>query len=127
MDAAKDDHVSRSARRLLAQPEGIPDIIGDVLNLSHLVIVSEDNGVELFLQGKNVARERVDSGGRRGLPQFEAVYAGSDGVSGVNHARSLFPVSGPVKPRLGRTGGRICFSPGVVYPTLARANRADSA
>src|ERR1051325_7643364 len=59
MDAAKNDHVRFCGRGLLRKTEGIADIIGNILNFRDLIIVGENDGTQLILQGKDFPRQRI--------------------------------------------------------------------
>ncbi len=50
MDAAKQDDVGLRRLRLVGKAQRIAHVIGDLLDLLHLVIVREDDGVFRLLQ-----------------------------------------------------------------------------
>jgi hypothetical protein len=50
MNAAKDDDLRCGFCRLDAEPQGIPHIIGDILDLGKLVVVGEDHRIAPGLQ-----------------------------------------------------------------------------
>ena len=56
MDAAKEDDVGVGLRGLIAQAQRVADEIRDVLDLGHLVIVREDDGVALPFQLRDFLR-----------------------------------------------------------------------
>ena len=54
MNAAEDDDIRLRARRLLGEPQGIPDKIGHILNFRHLVVVGQNHSIQLFLQDEDL-------------------------------------------------------------------------
>ena len=48
------------ARRLLGEAERVADVVGDVLDLGHLVVVREDHGVALRGERADLGLERAD-------------------------------------------------------------------
>ena len=89
VNAAKDDDVGRSFRRLLRKAEGIAHIVGDVLDFGDLVIVREDDGVELFFEGEDFAGEGVVARARH--RRADGVGIGGAGLDfgRVNHGKSV--------------------------------------
>jgi hypothetical protein len=49
MNSAKNDHICISAGGLLAQTQRITHKVGNVLNLTYLVIVGQDNSISFPL------------------------------------------------------------------------------
>src|SRR5919106_221810 len=47
VDAAEDDHLGVGGGGAAREPERITHVVGDVLDLGHLVVVGEDDGVAL--------------------------------------------------------------------------------
>ena len=76
MHAAEDDDVGVGLSGLSREAEGIADEIGDVLDFGHLVIVGEDDGIELFLERKDFAAQRLGLGARHGRTELEAGQSG---------------------------------------------------
>ncbi len=62
MDATEEDDVGLGGLGLVAEAEGVADEIGDALDVLVLVIVGEDDGVALFLEGEDFL---LDGGERR--------------------------------------------------------------
>ena len=60
MHAAEDDDVRTGPGRLLREPEGITDVIGDLLDFGDLIIVCENDGVELFFERENLLGQRFE-------------------------------------------------------------------
>ena len=89
MDAAEDDHIRAGAGRLLRKTEGVAHEIRHVLNLWHLVVVREDDGVVLALEGKNFAGKRLGLGGRARTAQTRQRQVGAArlGFGQINHAK----------------------------------------
>ena len=54
MNAAEHDHIRRRFGSLLREAERIPDIIGHILDLRHLVVVCENDGVACALELKQL-------------------------------------------------------------------------
>jgi hypothetical protein len=71
MHAAEDDDIGIGFGGLLREPEGIADVIRDVLDFGHLIIVREDDGVELFFERENLLGERLKAVLAHGGPKFE--------------------------------------------------------
>jgi hypothetical protein len=61
MHAAEDDDIGVGLGRLLREAEGVADVIRDVLDFGHLIIVREDDGVELLLEGVRFPWRAVQS------------------------------------------------------------------
>ena len=57
MDSAKKDDLGLCPGGLIAQAQRVPDEIGDVLELGHLIVVREDNSVPLLLELRNLLHE----------------------------------------------------------------------
>ena len=75
MDAAEDDHVGLGLGRLLGEPQRIAHVVGDVLDLRHLVVVRQDDRVKLLLEDKDLARQRIQLRARHRLAHREPVHA----------------------------------------------------
>ena len=57
--AAEDDRVGAGGRRLAREPERVAHVVGDVLDLGHLVVVRQDHGVAL---AREIAHLRLEGG-----------------------------------------------------------------
>ena len=66
MDPAEKDDLGFRLLGRVGQPEGVAEIIGHPLDGLDLVIVGQDNGVALLLQGQDFLLQR----GERLLPGF---------------------------------------------------------
>ena len=88
MDAAEDDDVGGGFGGHLGETEGVADVIGDVLDFWDLVVVGEDDGVEFFLEGEDVAGEGVEARGRSAGDGFEAINAGGAELGQIDHAET---------------------------------------
>ena len=75
MNAAKDNDIRAGLGRLLRKSEGIADVIRDVLDFRHLIIMGEDDCIQLFLERDDVAGKRVQPGRRNGLAERKAIHA----------------------------------------------------
>ena len=60
VDAAEGDHVGVGRGGLAREAERVADEVGDVLDLGHLVVVGEDDGVALGGERAHLLAERVD-------------------------------------------------------------------
>jgi hypothetical protein len=60
VDAAEGDRVGARGGRLTREAERIADVVGDVLDLRHLVVVREDHRVARLGEGADLALERGD-------------------------------------------------------------------
>ena len=58
MDTAEDDRVGVRGGRLAREAERVAGVIGDVLDLGHLVVVRQDDGVRLLRERADLALER---------------------------------------------------------------------
>ena len=76
MNAAEDDHVGLGLGGLLGEAKRVAHVIGDVLNLGHLVVVGENDRVKLLLEHKDFARQRIELRSRHRLAHREAVHTG---------------------------------------------------
>ena len=92
MDAAKNDDVGTGLGGLLGEAEGIADEIGDVLDFGDLIVVSEDDGVEFFLERKNFTGEGIELRARHGFADFQAVRAARVNFDQINHWQNLTSV-----------------------------------
>ncbi len=59
MNTAKNDHVRFRFRCLLRQAQRVAHKIGNVLDFGDLIVVSENDRVELFLERENLPRQRI--------------------------------------------------------------------
>ena len=55
MNAAKDDDIGISLGGFLTEPKRVSDKISDILNLLDLVIMSENDGLPLSFESKNLS------------------------------------------------------------------------
>lgn len=53
MDTAEDDDVGVGVFRVISEAERIADVVRDILNISGLVVMGEDNGVAFLFQSKD--------------------------------------------------------------------------
>ena len=60
VDAAERDHVGVGGRRLAREAERVAHEVGDVLNLGHLVVVSQDDRVAFLGQRADLALKPLD-------------------------------------------------------------------
>ena len=60
MHAAENNDIGAGLGGLLGQSKRIAHEIRDILDLRHLVIVSEDDGIQLLLERKNFLRQRLE-------------------------------------------------------------------
>ena len=64
MDAAEGDHLGVGGGRLAREAERVAHVVGDVLDLRHLVVVGEDDRVALRRERADLLAEGSDLGGR---------------------------------------------------------------
>ena len=57
--------------RAAREPERVADVVGDVLDLRHLVVVREDHRAALARQRAHLLRQRCDLGGRERVAACE--------------------------------------------------------
>jgi hypothetical protein len=60
VDAAECDHLGVGVGRLAGQPQRVADVVGDVLDLGHLVVVGEDHGVALGRERSHLVAQLGD-------------------------------------------------------------------
>ena len=75
MNPTEHDDIGWRCGRLLRQPERIAHVIGDLLDFRDLVIVREDDRVELLLERKNFACQRIELPCRHRLTHRQALHA----------------------------------------------------
>src|SRR5258708_39847273 len=88
MHPAKDDDIGAGFGRLLREPERIADVIGQILYFRDLIIVSEDDGVQFFLQREDLPRKRVETRRRHGFANLQAVSARWS-LDNIRHEQTL--------------------------------------
>src|SRR5258708_7442877 len=69
--AAKYNHIRLRCGRLLRKPKRIPNVIRNILDFRHLVIMREDDRIELFLEDKNLLCERLKMLSRHRLAHLQ--------------------------------------------------------
>ena len=57
MDAAKENDVGLRRLRLVGKPERIAHVIGHLLDFAHLIIMRQDHGVLVLLEGQDFLLE----------------------------------------------------------------------
>ena len=85
MHAAEDDDVRTGPGRLLREPEGITDVIGDLLDFGDLIIVCENDGVELFFERENLLGQRFEPALGHGLADLQIVQDHLRTFGNINH------------------------------------------
>ena len=96
MNAAENNHVRACPRRLLRKAQRITDIIRDILDLGYLIVMGENDGVELFFEGEDFAREGVKLSARHRFAQGKPIHAWGLHFWHSGHAPN---VNATVKPR----------------------------
>jgi hypothetical protein len=70
MNAAKDDDIRRSLRCLHTQTEGIPYKVSNLLNLTDLVVMSEDDSILFLLEAEDLG-DKISGIGWGGIHEEE--------------------------------------------------------
>ena len=91
MNTAEDDDVCVGLFRLLREAERITDVIRHILNLRHLIIVREYDGVQLFLERADFSGERGETFAAHRRAKLEAVCWRQLEGGGVHHKQRLMP------------------------------------
>src|SRR5262249_21923176 len=92
VDAAEDDRRGIRRGRLARKAERVPDVVGDVLHLGHLVVMGEDDRVALAREGAHLLLHAADlvrcerQGGHR--TSRETSRKGAEGVSAPTETKS---------------------------------------
>ena len=93
VDPAEDDHVGVGGGCLAREAQGVPEVVGDVLDLRQLVVVREDDRVSLRRQSADLVRQPLDLAGESsasgvGLDYLEILHRGAPIRPGQAELRS---------------------------------------
>src|ERR1035437_2578196 len=89
MHTTENDHIGRRLGGLLRETERIADVIRHVLNLRHLIVMREDDGVQLFLERENFLGQRIEPRARHGLAEFQIAHSVGWHFDDIGHANKL--------------------------------------
>jgi hypothetical protein len=89
MDAAEHDDIGMGGGGLLGEAEGIADVIGDVLDFGDLIVVGEDDGVELLLEGEDFLGEGIGGRNRGDWAGGKAVDGAGGAFGEIDHGREV--------------------------------------